>query len=196
MQCGECGARFSDLPSALARPPASPDGEVLRLSTCPCCNHSVPPKADHEQLAAHRGDLPVTALHLLREDSTAPVRKTTEVMFVDLKNGESPRIMRVAVSKSGRTVYVDGRGFERIGSGYKYNFVASDDRSAAWISRPRRDGLDALYPEVVMVDDDVRDEYWNQIRGTHDQAGQRQFRSPGKYTKRGRGKRQSGPEMG
>lgn len=156
----------------------------------------MPPKADREQVVERRGDLPWVVRELVVDEPPEATPEPTEVMYVDLQNGQVPRVMRVALSKSGRSVYVDGRRFLRTGGGYKYNFVATDDRSSAWISRPRRDGLDALYPQVVMVDEDVRDEYWSAICGRPEHAGQAEFKRPGKYTKRGRGKRQSGPEKG
>ena len=37
-----------------------------------------------------------------------------------------------------------------------------------WISGPRRDGKDRLYPQStqpVEIDDDVRQEYWLKVRG-------------------------------
>jgi hypothetical protein len=55
------------------------------------------------------------------------------------------------------------------------------------LAGPRKDGQDTLYPGVVEVDEDVREEYWLQIRERPDLVHEKSFRSIGKYTKRGRG---------
>jgi hypothetical protein len=36
-----------------------------------------------------------------------------------------------------------------------------------WVSGPKRDGTDRLYGEriPVAIDDDVREEYWTEVRG-------------------------------
>lgn len=93
------------------------------------------------------------------------------IMYIEDKsaslNGPA-RIGRVAFSKSGKTLRYRGREFGRLsGRGFKANYfdVATGDHY--WISGPRRDGLDRLYPQStapVEVDEDVREEYWRTIR--------------------------------
>lgn len=195
VHCEGCSALFSDLLTALYEPPVSSDGELGRALACPECGHSVPTRFAEVQLLEQHQDLPLRLRDLALVPDDQPTRRPTDLMYVDLKNGTHPRIMRVATSKSGRTVYVEDHVYERVGSGYKYNFVSAKRRYAAWISRPRRDGLDALYPETVVVADDAREEYWNKIRKRPDLVERTRFRSPGKYTKRGRGKRNSGPSL-
>ncbi len=76
------------------------------------------------------------------------------------------RIGRVTFTKSGKGIYYKGREFFRI-SGFKSNYAAVGTGEEYWISGPRRDGLDRLYgPSAlpVHIDDDVREEYWLQIR--------------------------------
>ena len=78
------------------------------------------------------------------------------------------RIGRVTFSKSGRSVTYRGRSFLKVGSGYKYNHIAQDNGDHFWISGPRKDGQDRLYPESslpVEIDDDIAEEYWREIRG-------------------------------
>jgi hypothetical protein len=53
-----------------------------------------------------------------------------------------------------------------------------------WISGCRRDGADRLYPGIVDVDLDVRDEYWRTIRAQPECVRVGSFRSEGKYSKR------------
>lgn len=94
----------------------------------------------------------------------------TRIMYIEDKsaglNGPA-RIGRVTLSKSGRSIHYRGRTFRKVGSGYKYNHIAEDNGDEFWISGPRKDGRDRLYPESslpVEIDDDVTDEYWRDIR--------------------------------
>ena len=95
----------------------------------------------------------------------------TRIMYIEDKSGGSngpARIGRVTFSKSGRSVHYQGRTFGKIGSGYKYNHIAEDSGDHFWISGPRKDGKDRLYPESstpVEIDEDVAEEYWREIRG-------------------------------
>lgn len=77
------------------------------------------------------------------------------------------RIGRVTFSKSGATVSYRGRSFQTLsGQGYKANYFDVETGARYWISGPRRDGADRLYGErlPVEIDDDVRVEYWTDIR--------------------------------
>ena len=74
-------------------------------------------------------------------------------MYIESKaeglNGPA-RIGSVTFNRTGRTLYRETE------TGEQY-----------WISGPRRDGLDRLYGKsglVVEIDDDVREEYWAEIR--------------------------------
>lgn len=78
------------------------------------------------------------------------------------------RIGRVSFSKTGRTLYYAGRRFRSLkGSGCKANYYDVDNGDHFWMSGPRKDGADRLYgePVPVQIDDDVRAEYWTEIRG-------------------------------
>ena len=84
------------------------------------------------------------------------------------------RIGRVSFSKSGRTLYYAGRSFQSLkGAGFKSNYYDVDSGDRYWISGPRKDGADRLYgePAPVDIDDDVREEYWTQIRGLPARVG-------------------------
>ena len=94
----------------------------------------------------------------------------TRVMYIERKedalNGPA-RIGRVTFSKSGRSLSYRGQEFYRYGGGYKYNHLDAKTGDKYWISGPRRDGKDRLYPQSVPpveIDDDVREEYWIEIR--------------------------------
>jgi hypothetical protein len=95
----------------------------------------------------------------------------TRIMYIEDKseglNGPA-QIGRVTFSKSGRSVHNQGRTFQKIGGGYKYNHAAEDNGDHFWISGPRKDGKDRLYSQSsvpVEVDADVWEEYLRDIRG-------------------------------
>ncbi len=77
------------------------------------------------------------------------------------------RIGRVTFSKTGRTIYYKGRSFQSLKGGYKANYFDTETGERYWISGPRKDGADRLYGEAVPIeiDEDVREEYWAEIRG-------------------------------
>jgi hypothetical protein len=81
------------------------------------------------------------------------------------------RIGRVRFSKSGRTIFYGGLTFERV-QGYKANHLCVETGHGYWISGPHRDGADRLYGErlPVAIDEDVRSEYWTEIRRRPDLA--------------------------
>ena len=91
-------------------------------------------------------------------------------MYIEFKGGQltgPARIGRVSFSKTGKTIYYRGKTFQSLkGSGFKANYVEVTSGDEYWISGPRRDGKDQLYPTnvPVEVDEDVRDEYWTEIR--------------------------------
>ena len=90
------------------------------------------------------------------------------IMYIECKadglNGPA-RIGRVTFSKTGTTIYYKGKSFRRV-TGYKYNHIDEETHERYWISGPRKDGADRLYASSlpVEVDEDVRDEYWLEIR--------------------------------
>jgi hypothetical protein len=90
----------------------------------------------------------------------------------------------VTLSKTGRTVNYRGRSLASLnGSGYKTTHFDEETREEYWISGPRKDGQDTLYPGKVEVDEDVREEYWTTIRKQPENAHLRSFRSLGRHAK-------------
>jgi len=92
-------------------------------------------------------------------------------MYIESKAGglNGPaRIGRVTFNKTGRTLSYKGKSFQSLkGAGFKANYRDTATGDRYWISGPRRDGLDRLYGKsalVVEIDDDVREEYWTEIR--------------------------------
>jgi hypothetical protein len=92
----------------------------------------------------------------------------TRIMYIESKsaglNGPA-RIGRVTYSKTGRTIYYRGKEFKSV-RGFKVNYVDVNSHEEYWISGPRRDGEDRLYVSSlpVEIDEDVREEYWTDIR--------------------------------
>ena len=75
------------------------------------------------------------------------------------------RIGRVTFSKTGKTIYYGGKTFNRW-NGDKANYVCEETGESCWISGPKRRGGDSLYETniAIEIDEDVREEYWTEIR--------------------------------
>ena len=94
----------------------------------------------------------------------------TRIMYIECKAGgldNVGRIGRVTFSKSGKSLSYGGQTFHSLGGqGFKANY-ADEEGVEYWISGPRKDGADGLYGRVTVdadVDEDVREEYWRDIR--------------------------------
>ncbi len=97
------------------------------------------------------------------------------IMYIENKSGQPAgqsgvrgpaRIGRVTFSKTGKTLYYDGKTFRSLkGHGFKANYYDVESEDHYWISGPRRDGSDGLYgPSATPIDADAREEYWMLIR--------------------------------
>ena len=92
------------------------------------------------------------------------------IMYIECKAGNlmgPARIGRVTFSKTGRTLYYRGHKFQSLkGAGFKSNYYDVETGEDYWISGPKRRGGDALYGgnAPVEIDEDVREEYWREIR--------------------------------
>ena len=91
-------------------------------------------------------------------------------MYIECKAGGltgTARIGRVTFSKTGRTLYYHGQSFQSLkGAGFKSNYGCVETGEDYWISGPKRRGGDAIYGgrTPIEIDDDVREEYWRDIR--------------------------------
>jgi hypothetical protein len=92
------------------------------------------------------------------------------IMYIEYKGDGlhgSARIGRVSFSRTGATLYYRGKSFGRLGGyGFKANWCDEETGEQNWISGPRKDGTDRLYKSdwPVEIDEDVREEYWTEIR--------------------------------
>jgi hypothetical protein len=112
-------------------------------------------------------------------------KKKSDIMYIEAKPGLTgpARIGRVEFSKTGKTVYYRGRAFQSLKGGYQRNYFDILTGEEFRISRCRKDGQDAPHPGIVEIDEDVREEYWRDIRQCPDMVEQRSLRSEGKYSR-------------
>lgn len=111
------------------------------------------------------------------------------IMYIEEKTDITgpARIGRVTFSRTRGTLYYRDQRFQSLkGDGFLANYYDVETDDEYWISNCRRDGCDALYPGVVQIDEDAREEYWLKIREQPDMVNKSSFRSEGKHTKRGR----------
>jgi hypothetical protein len=100
----------------------------------------------------------------------------SRIMYVEQKGGQltgPARIGRVTFSKTGKTIYYRGKTFQSLkGRGFKSNYFDVETGEEYWISGPHKDGADRLYggTSPIEIDDDVRVEYWRDIRGIENAA--------------------------
>lgn len=87
-------------------------------------------------------------------------------------------------TKSGKSLYYQGRLFQSLkGSGFKANFFDAETGAEYWISGCKKKGDDQLYGGTTEIDEDVREEYWRNIRKRPEMAAQKSIRDPGKYSR-------------
>jgi len=111
----------------------------------------------------------------------------TRIMYIEEKSDGligPARIGRVTYSKTGKSLTYRGREFASLrGRGIKANFFDIESSAQYWISGCKKDGLDSLYANVVEIDEDVREEYWEKIRKKPELKAMRSFKCLGKYSK-------------
>ncbi|UCD50091.1 MAG: hypothetical protein JSW27_21485 [Phycisphaerales bacterium] len=84
----------------------------------------------------------------------------SRIMYIECKSDEltgPARIGRVTFSKTGRTLRYRDRELVRI-QGYKANYLDPATEQRYWVSGCKQAGDDALYPGIVEIDEDVREE--------------------------------------
>ena len=94
----------------------------------------------------------------------------TRTMYIENKHGDeltgSGRIDRVRFSKTGKTLYYREAELQSLkGNGFKANYYDINTGGHYWVSGPKKNGQDSLYPDTIEIDEDVREEYWRDIRG-------------------------------
>jgi hypothetical protein len=96
------------------------------------------------------------------------------IMYVETRWSDNRmkagRVARVRFSKTGRTLYLDGRMFEAIGMG---EYRETESGESYWFSGPRKDGNDRKGVSrgvLIEIDEAVRREYWIEIRELPERA--------------------------
>lgn len=99
----------------------------------------------------------------------------TRIMYIEHKEDltGNAKIGRVTFSKTGKSIHYDGKTFQTLnGSGFKENYFDIETGDYYWISGCKKDGGDRLYGErlPIYIDEDVREEYWIEIRNLPNQV--------------------------
>ena len=102
----------------------------------------------------------------------------SRIMYIERKADRltgAARIGRVTFSKTGKTLAYRGLKFQsKKGSGFKANYFEIESGENYWITGCKKRGSNRLYGAGVPVeiDEDVRTEYWSEIRGLPENADQ------------------------
>ena len=88
------------------------------------------------------------------------------------------KIGRVTFSESGKTIYYKEQTFSPK-KGKRGYYLEDGTGETYWICTPKRNGTDRKDPGVIEIDDDVREEYWIDIRKRPESAHRVVFRSFG-----------------
>ena len=93
-------------------------------------------------------------------------------MYIECKTGHGDRgparIGRIEFSKSGRTLYYQGKSFQSCnGQGATGNYFDVETGEEYWISGPKKSGQDRHWSGggKVAIDEEIAVEYWRDIRG-------------------------------
>jgi len=108
----------------------------------------------------------------------------SRIMYIEIKTdglrGEG-RIGRVNFSKTGKTLYYGDRTLiKTAGAPLKANYYDEESLEDFWVSGPKKDGRDSLFAATIDIDEDARDEYWNEIRNLPNNISQCSYKSLGK----------------
>lgn len=106
------------------------------------------------------------------------------IMYIEEKSSLSgeARIGRVKVSAGGKSLSYKGRRFNTLdGQGFNANYYEAGSGAYYWISGCKKRGGDRLYPGLIHIDDDVREEYWVRIRNMPEHKDQGTIKCTGKY---------------
>jgi hypothetical protein len=104
-------------------------------------------------------------------------------MWIEKKEGLAgpARIGRATFSKTRKSIHYRGKTFHTLaGRGFKANYIDVETGEEYWISGCRKDGRDALYNTDVEIDEDVREEYWTEVRKLPGNVHVAHFRAKGK----------------
>lgn len=110
----------------------------------------------------------------------------SRIMYIEKKEdgvSGTARIGRVTFSQSERSVYYRDLRLQKFKGGFKANYFDAETRQEYWVSGCKKNGGDRLYRGTVEIDEDVREEYWVDIRKTPEKKDQAMIRGSGKYNR-------------
>ncbi|MBF0196915.1 MAG: 1-deoxy-D-xylulose-5-phosphate synthase [Planctomycetes bacterium] len=111
-----------------------------------------------------------------------------ELMYIEFKFGGirgNGLICGVTRSKSRRTIYYDNLVLKSLGGqGCLTNYYEETTQEEYWVSHPKKNGEDSLYPEEIYIDENVREEYWRDVRNLPQNISVSKFKSAGKYSRK------------
>lgn len=106
------------------------------------------------------------------------------IMFIELKEDGLRGVGRIGLvefSKTGKSLYYKDRMLKKTkGAPLKANYYDEETFEDFWISGPKSDGKDSLFPAEIEIDEDVREEYWAEIRNSPNRISDTSYKSPGK----------------
>ena len=110
----------------------------------------------------------------------------TRIMYIENKGNDgivgNARICRVTILNNGKSLRYGEQRFRTLrGQGFKSNYYDIETGEHYWISGCHQDGRDALYSNTVEIDEDVREEYWIEIRKKPEMKEITVFRGLSKY---------------
>lgn len=109
----------------------------------------------------------------------------TRIMYVEYKGFKSvgdARIGRVTFSKTGQSIYYNGKTLAKKECVYG-NYVDAETGENYWVSGCKKDGTDALYSNKVEIDDDVWEEYWTEVRNQPEMLKAKSVKFSPKYSR-------------
>jgi hypothetical protein len=105
----------------------------------------------------------------------------SRIMYIELKTRDGDmwdgpaRIGRVSFNRTGKTLTYRGKRLQKGGTASGANYHDVDTGEGYWISGPKKNGQDRHQRRgrgSVEIDEDVRKEYWTEIRNEPDRANE------------------------
>jgi|ETNmetMinimDraft_15_1059895.scaffolds.fasta_scaffold92205_1 hypothetical protein len=130
-------------------------------------------KATPEQLAAYQQSQQFKPRAITPSVRSKGERGPSRIMYIELKSGDGHNdrgtayIGRVTFSKSGKSIYYRDLKLQSLkGAGICANYFEVESGDEYWVSGCKKNGQDRHWAGggPVEIDDDVRDEYWTDIR--------------------------------
>jgi len=107
----------------------------------------------------------------------------SRIMYIECKGpgvASHARIGRVTFTRFSRAISYRGKSYQpHADRGKKANYYEVETGIWYWITNCRKNGLDAIDPQLVEIDEDVQQEYWQSVRSLPENIGCSSFQSPG-----------------